>query len=363
MKTKYELYKKTTEYSDYTKCVYYNVKQNVSEKKFKPVTFETGERVRQNVETGEYSYYTLADRQNSVRQSIRRTQDQVFALCDCNDFEWFVTLTFDSEKIDRTDPEKTVACYEKWIMSLQHKCPDMKYLTVPELHQYSYGGKCLHFHILMKDIPIKLLGLTNSHKVCCSWATRDNGYTHANGYCSEEHFNKSKEKYLLKFPDGTEQLPKPTDGLPVYNVSSFIYGLTTATKIADKARTASYVRTYVEKGFTSMADTLFVKRYYYSHNLKLPDNWKELISETDKPTDVIDYAKVHDDYVKSFKEEGVSYVHNKTYNCLTVRVPKELKEDVESAKNKGLRLISKYEEKELKLDELFEGEYNDKKDT
>ena len=41
-----------------------------------------------------------------------------------NDFDWFWTLTFDKEKIDRTDDQAVFNCYKKYINNLKHKYPN-----------------------------------------------------------------------------------------------------------------------------------------------------------------------------------------------------------------------------------------------
>ena len=87
-------------------------------------------------------------------------------LLEMNDFDWFATLTFDKEKIDRTNDELVYHAYKKYIDNTKQRFPSFRYLTVLERHE----DGCIHFHLLIGGLTTKQLGLVNSGKVCCSWA-------------------------------------------------------------------------------------------------------------------------------------------------------------------------------------------------
>lgn len=160
-------------------------------------------------------------------------------------------------KIDRTNDEAVFNCYKKYIKNLIRQYPNFKYICVPERHE----DGCFHFHLLTAGITAKQMGLVNSGKVCCSWATKKNGIA------SKEYFEKTKEDHLDDL--------KETDGEPIYNVTNFIYGYTTVSRIVSRERCNSYVKKYVEKAF-GCTDT-FKKRFYYSKNLEVPEVVKKLV--------------------------------------------------------------------------------------
>lgn len=82
-----------------------------------------------------------------VAESLSRAKRTIIDYADNNEFNYFVTITFDQKKIDRTNGEllynqiKKAFKYYKKVY-----CPTLKYLLVPEMHQ---DGN-FHFHGLVK---------------------------------------------------------------------------------------------------------------------------------------------------------------------------------------------------------------------
>ncbi|MBQ7308258.1 MAG: hypothetical protein IJW82_07025 [Clostridia bacterium] len=357
---KYKLYKKVKEFRNHTDISYYCRNTLKIEKHWKPFTYADGERVKQNIETGEQVYYTYQERLQSVIQSVSRTKDRLYALCDANDFDYFITLTFDKYRIDRENPEIVVECYKKYIAKLSRKVPTLRYVTVPELH-HDKTGNCLHFHILMGGISAKDLMLTNSGKVCCSWATKKNGI------CSKEYFEKTKYKYQIQLPNGEIAYPKGTDGFTLYNVNSFHYGLTTATKIANRDKTNSYVRKYLDKGMRSLSKFFYIKKFYYSRNLNMPKQFKYEEMEDNNIIFSLKYAMSHDNYLKHRDNEDLKITYEPLrFNTVKIRVPNDSKSIIDYATARNYKVLSEEENKEL--EKLFEKEIvyvkkNNNKDT
>ena len=158
--TTYNLYSTERIYRDYTLASFYFQKNKKVVKKFAPLDFN-GERVRVNLLTGETSYYKKKDIIQSHKASLRRTVIAMNMLLSMNDFDWFWTLTFDKDRVDRTSAEAVFNCYEKYINNLKHKCPEFKYMTFPEQHE----DGCFHFHLLVAGLTVKDMGLVNSGKV------------------------------------------------------------------------------------------------------------------------------------------------------------------------------------------------------
>ena len=94
----------------------------------------------------------LRNVQNILR-SAHRSRNALYDICRCNDFQYFVTWTFDKEKIDRLDDNKVKRKFTQFLNYLRKKFPQMYYVAVPEYHKY--GG--LHFHLLIGGVTMEEL--------------------------------------------------------------------------------------------------------------------------------------------------------------------------------------------------------------
>ena len=267
-KTAYYLFQKDRILRDKTlTSLYLKANKKQAEKKSRPYDLD-GIRYKLDLETGELNYYKKSDVQNSLASSLRRTKILMNMLLEMNDFDWFATLTFDKEKIDRTNDELIYNAYVKYINNVKHQFPSFKYLTVLERHE----DGCIHFHLLIAGLTPKQLGLVNSGKVCCSWAY------YKNKIASREFFERTKSEHELQ----------DTDGLAVYNVTTFPYGLTTVTRIASRERCNSYVKKYINKDIGKSTE-IFKKRFFYSKNLNIPTIVNRLIgADFDTPKNIKD---------------------------------------------------------------------------
>ena len=261
-KMSYNFYSTERIYRDETLISYYFQPNKKIIKNCKPVDIN-GERLRLHLDTGELENYKKKEILANHHCSLRRTTILMNMLLSMNDFDWFWTLTFDKERIDRTNDEAVFNCYKKYIDNIKHKCPAFKYMCFPERHE----DGCFHFHLLVADLTAKQMGLVNSGKVCCSWAKK--------GIASREYYERTKDKFTNK----------ETDGETIYNVTTFAYGFTTASRIVSRERCNSYVKKYVEKALGSTE--IFKKRFYYSKNLNVPDIVKRLIgADFETPEDI-----------------------------------------------------------------------------
>lgn len=267
-KTAYYLFKKDRIYRDKTlTSLYFKSNKEQVEKKSRPYD-RNGIRYKLDLETGEILTYTKREVLNSMACSLRRTKICMNMLLEMNDFDWFATLTFDKQKIERTNDEAVYNAYKKYINNIKHQFPNFKYLTVLERHE----DGCIHFHLLIAGLTPKQLGLVNSGKVCCSWAF------YKDKICSKEYFEKTKHEHELT----------DTDGLAVYNVTTFPYGLTTVTRIASRERCNSYVKKYINKDIGKSTE-IFKKRFFYSKNLNRPAVVDRLIgADFDTPRNIKD---------------------------------------------------------------------------
>lgn len=134
----------------------------------------------------------------------------------CNDFNYFWTLTFDSDRYNYA------AAFEKmgkWLRKMRDRYGTFNYIMIPELHK----DGAIHFH-----------GVTGG----LNCGIRDSGVKHKN--------------------------------VEVYNCSEWPYGFTTLTKIRSREKTASYITKYVTKEMQNSIVGKGKKKYWCSRGLRLP---------------------------------------------------------------------------------------------
>lgn len=155
----YNLYSTERRYKDETLMSFYFQPNSKIIKKFSPIDIN-GERYKLDLQTGAIREYTKKEMLTSFNASLRRTVIAMNMLLSMNDFDWFWTLTFDNERINRYDDKQVFECYVKYINNLKHKYPNLKYMCFPERHE----DNCIHFHLLVADITVKQMGLVNSER-------------------------------------------------------------------------------------------------------------------------------------------------------------------------------------------------------
>lgn len=154
-------------------------------------------------------------------ENARRAVQKVYDLAHCNDFDYFVTLTFDGTKVDRYNYDACADALKMFTDIMRHN--GNKWLIVPEQHK----DGAYHFHALVSG-KLSLTEAINPH---------------------------TRNKILDK------------QGRQVYNVCNFKYGHTTATSISDHTRTATYIAKYLTKEIQVPKGR---KRYWASRSLSKP---------------------------------------------------------------------------------------------
>lgn len=156
------------------------------------------------------------NKSHSIHSSLSRTVNTVYSYSRSNSWDWFVTLTFDPEKVDSFNYDECTNKLSKWLNNLRRICPDMKYLFVPEQHK---SGR-FHFHGLLS---------------CCDELTMtDSGH-------------------------------KTKDGSIIYNIGNYHLGFSTATRVKDNQRVTKYISKYITKELTEVS--FGKRRYWASKNL------------------------------------------------------------------------------------------------
>lgn len=175
---------------------------------------------------------TLEEEKHCLKVSLSATKNRIYKIARSNMWDWFITLTFDRTRTDSSEYNMIVHRLTKFLNNVQQrKCPNLKYLIVPELHK---DGKHYHFHGL----------LANADNMHFAYSGRD---------------------------DKT--------GNPIFNIHDWSWGFTTATRIKDSARASSYITKYITKDTENVIKEK--KRYYCSRNIDRAEEIIELLDEED----------------------------------------------------------------------------------
>lgn len=182
--------------------------------------------------THDISDRTPEAEKHAMTVSASRAKNNVYRIARSNKWDWFITLTFDRTKTDASDYDLVLYRLKIFLNNLQkRKCPDMKYIIVPELHK---DKEHYHFHGLLANVD----NLTFK-----AWKV------------------DRKKKQII------------------YNITDWSYGFTTATKVLDTGRVSSYITKYITK---SVDEHLKEKhRYYYSRNCHIAEEEHFLLDEED----------------------------------------------------------------------------------
>ena len=94
------------------------------------------------------------ENENQIRiDSLKRAKDKIVDIALLNDFDYFVTFTFNDKLVNALDYQLSIKKLKKWLDNMVQR-KELKYLLVPELHK---SGR-IHFHALMSG----KLSLVNS---------------------------------------------------------------------------------------------------------------------------------------------------------------------------------------------------------
>jgi hypothetical protein len=95
---------------------------------------------------GHTGFNSESNKDRSLRRTVKTIKDIVL----CNPFEWFVTLTF---KSDRKNLPKLFQQMKDWLKNQTKRNGKFLYLIVPEYHK----DGALHFHALFKNYTGKIV--------------------------------------------------------------------------------------------------------------------------------------------------------------------------------------------------------------
>ena len=175
---------------------------------------------------------TYAQIQHSVKSSVNRTVNQIYAIARANRWDYFITLTIAPSKLDSTDFNLVSEKLNIWTNNLKKRyAPDLKYIIVPELHK---DKSKWHFHGLFANIG--QMPLVFSGKTCIGKFTYD----------------YAKKPYATK----------------IFNLPLWKYGFSTATRVSDSSKASSYITKYITKDVSHILRNQH--RYLASQNTDRP---------------------------------------------------------------------------------------------
>lgn len=216
-------------------------------------------------------------------KSLERVRKKIFDLVMLNSWDWFVTLTLNEKMIERTNVKAAGTKVRQWINDhLVKKYDDVRYIAVYEQHKdiESDGKRAYHFHMLLSGVPAQAFTLSDTCLI--------NGHKRPMMY---ETFNR-----LKKLGHATDADFK----CPVYNVSSYKLGFSTAIQVYKNGLgLACYMTKYITKDLHKTELPFGKAAYFRSRG--------NLIDEPDIYYGIFDLKKVPSYAFQVSKEYGNYY--------------------------------------------------------
>lgn len=179
--------------------------------------------------------------------SIKRAKDKVFDIVYLNPWNYFITITFSDEFVNRSDVNEVMKKLTRWL-SDQVKRRGLKYILIPEYHKK--GG--IHCHMLCNDVFTMIDSGTKSYR----------------GFKKPMKENTARSKGL-----------NPDSGKTVYNIKEWKLGFSTAIEVYGERSQLSY---YITKYITKDIKKIFGKYYWSSRNIRR--DCEIILSNTDYDT-------------------------------------------------------------------------------
>lgn len=213
-----------------------------------------------------------ADTSNKAQEE--RTRRQVYAIrrkikgyALCNSFRWFVTLTFNPEKVNSSDYETAKNTLLKWCRWMRDTYNKFDYLIIPELHK----SGAVHFHGLLGDVPAHFA----------------------------EAVNPKTGEALIK------------NDRQVYNLTDWKYGFSNCQEIESQEKAASYITKYITKTLLSNKEMYNKKRYFNSQGLAKPVVSFDMSDNTDLDSFIPNFGIIETG------EDGRNIIEIGIYNLTT----------------------------------------------
>lgn len=181
-----------------------------------------------------------------------------------SDLKYFVTLTFDPQKVDSLDPAAVEQKLTSWLKNnVQRK--DLKYVLTSEYHESSNR---IHFHGMINDVLDFV----------------DSGTRKVAGYSKPVKLTKINR--WLREGRITEDCIQSV----VYNLPDWKYGFSTVFELEkSELNVAAYITKYISKDIQGK-NKIFGKRYWTSRNLEVypPVRLENVMEFDDLPYQIYD---------------------------------------------------------------------------
>lgn len=244
---------KIIEYDDYYHIQWYDSpiirKEETEEEKKKTIGFED-EAIKSDLLDSEIIQTDPKKQAHNLSVSLNRSKNNLYRIARSNDWDLFITITFDRKKVDASDYNQVSKKITTFLNNLRKRgSSNLKYLIVPELHS---DGKNYHFHGLLYGADSLIL--------------EDSGHT-------------------------------DTFGEKIYNIVNWSFGFTTAQYIKSQSAVRNYIGKYITKDLMNKLKNK--KRYYCSKNVNIyPENYYYM-----------DIREIYDIY-----GENIAYIKTATVN-------------------------------------------------
>ena len=195
------------------------------------------------------------NKENSIYNSIKRTKSMIYDYAKSNVWEYCITITLNSKKIDRYDYDEISKKFSKLLNNIKsRKASNLIYLFVAEKHK----DGAFHYHGLLSSIDgLNLIKTT-------------------------------KKDYM---------------GRTIYNCKDFNLGFTNITKVDDTEKLSNYFTKYITSDLVK--DTFNKRRYWISKNVTLP-----------KKNVLILEKKVINSIITQFSDTAYTTIQSYTINNL-----------------------------------------------
>lgn len=154
----------------------------------------------QSVSDAERAAEVERKRKNKVLYNIAKTRNKIFDIARSNDFNYFITLTYATDKCDRysfTECSKKARQFmDNFKRRNKDTCPNFKYLLVHEQHK----DGAYHYHGLIYLEDISTLKLADKQPKGCKQTVYNWGKWH-NGFSTVTEIQDADatRKYILKY--------------------------------------------------------------------------------------------------------------------------------------------------------------------
>lgn len=130
--------------------------------------------------------------EGKLANHIARARTRVFEYAICNNFDYFITLTINSDLMNRYDLKEYIKKLGQFIRDYRKKYEvNIQYLLIPEKHE----DGAWHMHGLIKGIPKNHLHINENGYL--DWQEYKNKF----GYCSIDKVKNQEavSKYITKY--------------------------------------------------------------------------------------------------------------------------------------------------------------------